>query len=203
MTGFARPLRLAIVGGGFTGVALATHALTSATQPLSVDVIEPSAKLGRGAAYGTTNADHRINVPSDRMSLFGSDPTHFTRWLFDNKWLPDPESADPLYGVDPNQVPDFIALRGDPSDKLPGAAGVGPKRAAQLVQRYRTLSGVLEAGLFKTQAEMLRRYRLIATMDAKAPLPLLADQQPTWGSAATFARDWGLNQLADRLAGMA
>jgi uncharacterized NAD(P)/FAD-binding protein YdhS len=96
MTGFAGPLRLAIVGGGFTGVALATHALTSATQPLSVDVIEPSAKLGRGAAYGTTNADHRINVPSDRMSLFSSDPTHFTRWLFDNKWLPDPESADPL-----------------------------------------------------------------------------------------------------------
>jgi uncharacterized NAD(P)/FAD-binding protein YdhS len=96
VTGGASPLRLAIVGGGFTGVALATHALTSATQPLSVDVIEPSAKLGRGAAYGTTNADHRINVPSDRMSLFSSDPTHFTRWLFDNKWLPDPESADPL-----------------------------------------------------------------------------------------------------------
>jgi hypothetical protein len=92
VTGGASPLRLAIVGGGFTGVALATHALTSATQPLSVDVIEPSAKLGRGAAYGTTNADHRINVPSDRMSLFSSDPTHFTRWLFDNKWLPDPEA---------------------------------------------------------------------------------------------------------------
>jgi len=96
VTGFARPLRLAIVGGGFTGVALATHALTSATQPLSLDVIEPSAKLGRGAAYGTTDTDHRINVPSDRMSLFSSDPTHFTRWLFDNKWLPDPESVDPL-----------------------------------------------------------------------------------------------------------
>jgi DNA polymerase I len=100
-------------------------------------------------------------------------------------------------------VPDFIALRGDPSDKLPGAAGVGPKRAAQLVQRYRTLDGVLEAGLFKTQAEMLRLYRLIATMDAKAPLPLLPDQEPTWGSASTFTRDWGLNQLADRLGEMA
>jgi exodeoxyribonuclease III len=114
-----------------------------------------------------------------------------------------PEEVRQRYGVDPNGVPDFIALRGDPSDKLPGAAGVGPKRAAQLVQRYRTLDGVLEAGLFKTQAEMLRLYRLIATMDARAPLPSLADQQPTWGSAATFARDWGLNQLADRLAGMA
>jgi DNA polymerase I len=96
-------------------------------------------------------------------------------------------------------VPDFIALRGDPSDKLPGAAGVGPKRAAQ---RYGALEGVLKAGLFKTQTEMLRLYRLIATMDAKAPLPLLADQKPTWGSASTFTRDWGLNQLADRLGEM-
>jgi uncharacterized NAD(P)/FAD-binding protein YdhS len=96
VTGYTDPLRLAIVGGGFTGAALAIHALTSATQPLSVDVIEPSAKLGRGAAYGTTNVDHRINVPSDRMSLFSSDPTHFPRWLFDKKWLPDHESVDPL-----------------------------------------------------------------------------------------------------------
>jgi uncharacterized NAD(P)/FAD-binding protein YdhS len=96
VTGFPSPLRLAIIGGGFTGAALATHALISTTRPLSVDVIEPSAKLARGAAYRTTNTDHRINVPSDRMSLFSSDPTHFTRWLFDNKWLPDPESVDPL-----------------------------------------------------------------------------------------------------------
>jgi DNA polymerase-1 len=116
-----------------------------------------------------------------------------------------PEEVRQRYGVAPNQVPDFIALRGDPSDKLPGAAGVGPKRAAQLVQRYRTLDGVLEAGLFQTQANMLRLYRLIATMDAKAPVPppSLADQEPRWVSASTFARDWGLNQLADRLHEMA
>ena len=92
---------------------------------------------------------------------------------------------------------------GDPSDKVPGAAGVGPKRAAQLVRRYGTLDGVLKAGLFQTQAETLRLYRLIGTMDAKAPLPLLADQEPTWASASTSTRDWGLNQLADRLDGMA
>jgi 5'-3' exonuclease len=110
-----------------------------------------------------------------------------------------PEEVRQRYGVDPKQVPDFIALRGDPSDKLPGAAGVGPKRAAQLVQRYGTLDGVLKAGLFQTQAETLRLYRLIATMDAKAPLPSLADQEPTWSSASDYARNCGLNQLADRL----
>ena len=77
-----------------------------------------------------------------------------------------PEEVRKRYGVDPKQVPDFIALRGDPSDKLPGAAGVGPKRAAQLVRRYGTLDGVLDVGLFPTQTETLRLYRLIATMDA-------------------------------------
>ena len=87
-----------------------------------------------------------------------------------------PEEVRQRYGIDPSQVPDFIALRGDPSDKLPGAAGVGPKRAAELLRRYGTLDGVLDAGLFQTQAETLRLYRLIATMNAKAPLPTLADQ---------------------------
>jgi DNA polymerase I len=110
-----------------------------------------------------------------------------------------PEEVRQRYAVDPTQVPDFIALRGDPSDKLPGAAGVGPKRAAELLRRYGTLDGVLDTGLFQTQAEMLRLYRLIATMNAKAPLPTLADQEPTWASASNLARTWGLNQLADRL----
>jgi exodeoxyribonuclease III len=110
-----------------------------------------------------------------------------------------PEEVRQRYGVDPKQVPDFIALRGDPSDKLPGAAGVGPKRAAELLRRYGTLDGVLDAGLFQTQAKMLRLYRLIATMNAKAPLPTLADQEPTWASASNLTRPWGLNQLADRL----
>jgi len=70
-------------------------------------------------------------------------------------------------------------------------------------RRYGSLDGVLKAGLFPTQAERLRLYRLIATMDAKAPLPSLADQEPAWGSATIFARDWGLNHLADRLGEMA
>lgn len=96
VTARMEPLRLAIIGGGYTGVAVATHALTSDARPLSIDVVEPAAKLGRGAAYGTLDRDHRINVPSDRMSLFSADPAHFTRWLVDNKWLPDAKSVDAL-----------------------------------------------------------------------------------------------------------
>jgi DNA polymerase-1 len=110
-----------------------------------------------------------------------------------------PEEVLKRYGVDPKQVRDFIALRGDPSDKQPGAAGVGPKGAADLLRRYGTLEGVLDADRFPTQAKMLQLYRSIATVDASAPLPSLADQPPTWAVASELARNWGLKQLSDRL----
>jgi hypothetical protein len=83
---------------------------------------------------------------------------------------------------------------------LPGAAGVGQKRAAQPVRRYGSLNAVLEAGLFRSEAKILRLYRLISTMDASAPLPSLVDQAPVWASASNLARSWGLDQLVNRLA---
>ena len=104
------------------------------------------------------------------------------------------------YGVEPAQVPDFIALRGDPSDKLPGARGVGPKKAADVLREYGSLEAALAAGRFAAEAEDLRLYRRIATVDASAPLPPLADQMPTWAEASSLASEWGLNGLAERLA---
>jgi len=111
-----------------------------------------------------------------------------------------PAEVRERYGVDPKQVPDFIALRGDPSDRLPGARGVGPKGAADLLRRYGTLEGILAAGRFPAEAEMLRLYQSIATMNAAAPLPSLGSQTPTWAKASALARTWGLKQLTDRLA---
>jgi DNA polymerase-1 len=110
-----------------------------------------------------------------------------------------PKEVRDRYGVDPGQVPDFIALRGDPSDKLPGAKGIGPKGAAALLRKYGTLEAALAAGRFPSEADKLRLYRRIATMDASAPLPPLRDQTPTWGKAAALMREWELNRLADRL----
>ena len=95
------------------------------------------------------------------------------------------------------------ALRGDPSDKLPGARGIGPKKAADILREHGTLEAVLAAGRFAAEAEDLRLYRRIAGMDASAPLPPLADQSPTWAEASTFVRGLGLNGLADRLASLA
>jgi DNA polymerase-1 len=111
-----------------------------------------------------------------------------------------PAEVRERYGVDPKQVPDFIAIRGDPSDKIRGLTGVGPKGAASLLRRYGSLEAALVQGSYAAQAENLRLYRSIATMDASAPLPPLDDQTPTWDAAAALARDWELNQLADRLA---
>ena len=110
-----------------------------------------------------------------------------------------PDEVRERYGVDPEQVPDFIALRGDPSDRLPGAAGIGPKKAADILREYGNLEGALAAGRFSAEAEDLRLYRRIASLDASAPLPPLKDQKPTWAEASALVRGWGLNQLADRL----
>jgi DNA polymerase-1 len=111
----------------------------------------------------------------------------------------DPADVRARYGVDPGQVPDFIALRGDPSDKVLGARGVGATGAATLLQRYGSLEAALAAGRFPAQAENLRLYRSIATMNKKAPLPSLRSQKPTWREAAALARKWELQQLAARL----
>lgn len=115
----------------------------------------------------------------------------------------NPAAVRERYGVEPRQVPDFIALRGDPSDKLPGAKGVGPKAAANLLRQYATLEEILRDGKFAAEAEALRLYRRIATMDRSALVPKLGDQKPTWAKAAALARDWELNRLADRLEALA
>jgi DNA polymerase I len=114
-----------------------------------------------------------------------------------------PAEVRERYGVEPMQVPDFIALRGDPSDRLPGARGIGPKGAAALLRKYPTLEDALADGQFPLQADDLRKYRRIAAMDAAAPLPPLDDQTPTWNTAAELARRWDLKRLAERLEDLA
>ena len=110
-----------------------------------------------------------------------------------------PAEVRDRYGVEPSQVPDFIALRGDPSDRLPGAPGVGPKKAADLLRQYGTLEEAIAAGRFAAIAEDLRLYRRIASLDASAPLPPLEDQTPTWAEASSLLGNWGMNAMAERV----
>ncbi len=110
-----------------------------------------------------------------------------------------PAEVRERYGVDPEQVTDLIALRGDPSDKLPGARGIGPKKAADLLAQYGSLEAALADGRFAAEAEDLRLFRRIATMDAFAPLPPLAATSPAWAEASSFLERLGLGGVAKRV----
>jgi len=110
-----------------------------------------------------------------------------------------PTEVRERYGVDPGQVCDFIALRGDPSDKIPGARGVGEKTAASLLQAYPDLEAMIAAGRFEAEATQLRVFRRIATLDPSAPLPDLPDLEPDWAAGARVAEELGVERLAARL----
>lgn len=69
-----------IIGGGFSGTAVAIHLLREAAQPLRISIIEPRHALGLGVAYSATDPAHRINVPAARMQLAGDDDGAFDRW---------------------------------------------------------------------------------------------------------------------------
>ena len=111
----------------------------------------------------------------------------------------DPAGVRERYGVESTQVPDFIALRGDPSDKIPGARGVGAKTAASLLAQYGSLDALLDDGRFSQEADALRLYRSIATLDPSAPIPAIPDRQPDWRAGAAAAAALGLGRLAGRL----
>jgi DNA polymerase-1 len=150
-----------------------------------------------GTAVVATSDRDSFQLASDRTTILQP-----VRGVTELKRV-DPDGVRERYGVEPAQVPDFIALRGDPSDRLPGAKGVGPKTAADVLKQYGSLDAALDEGRFAAQADELRVYKRMATLDPGAPLPPLDDQTPTWTSASEFARELGMNALADRLAALA
>ena len=122
--------------------------------------------------------------------------------------LVDAREVRRRYGVPPELVPDFIALRGDPSDGIPGAKGIGEKTAADLLQRHGSLEAALERAVretkpsvraaLTTQADELRRFKEIATLrDVAVELP--PDTSTNFSSAAAAARERGMERLAKRL----
>lgn len=123
----------------------------------------------------------------------------------------DPAEVKRRYGVPPELVPDFIALRGDPSDGLPGAPGIGPKTAADLLQRHRSLEAAIAAATgekprvgaaLRDHADELRAFREIALLRA-VEVQRPVDRETDLSGGAAAARRLGLNRLATRLEGAA
>ena len=120
----------------------------------------------------------------------------------------DPAEVRKRYGVPPELVPDFIALRGDPSDGIPGAKGIGEKTAADLLSRHGSLEAALDGALRESSArvrgaltdqrEELLRFREIATLQ-EVDVKLPPDRPMDWKAAAAAARERGMNRLAERL----
>ena len=119
-----------------------------------------------------------------------------------------PAEVRERYGIGPELVPDFIALRGDPSDGLPGAKGVGEKTAAELLRRHGSLEGVLDSAIREPRPKLrgalldaredLLAFKDIATLrDAGVERP--PDSPTDWAAAAAAARERGMNRLAERL----
>jgi len=125
-----------------------------------------------------------------------------------------PQQVRERYGIDPEQVPDFIALRGDPSDGLPGAPGIGAKTAAELLRRHGSLEGALSAvrrsptserprtvAALSENEERLEDFKRIATLvaiDVQRPPNRATD----FAAGAAMAGELGMRRLATRLEGM-
>lgn len=119
----------------------------------------------------------------------------------------DPAEVRTRYGVGPELVPDFIALRGDPSDGLPGAPGIGPKTAAELLRAHGSLEGCIAharqerpkiAAALTEHADRLRAFREIATL-RPTEVELPADRETDLDAGARAVRRYGMTRLAERL----
>jgi DNA polymerase-1 len=120
-----------------------------------------------------------------------------------------PSEVERRYGVPPELVPDFIALRGDPSDGLPGARGIGEKTAAELLRRYGSLEGSIAGalrersarvrGVLREDADALVAFKDIATLRRQSGVRRPRSRATDLAGGARAARALGMRRLADRL----
>ena len=113
-----------------------------------------------------------------------------------------PAEVEERLGVRPEQVPDFKALAGDSSDKIPGARGIGAKTAAALLEKHGTLEGVIKVWDRHAEDELVRKFREMVVLRPRVPVKLPRTGVPDWKGGAEAVRKLGANALADRLAAL-
>jgi 5'-3' exonuclease len=178
-------------------------------EDLEADDLLHSLSIAETAARG-----HTLILTGDRDMLQCVDDSVTVLLQRARQQGPDEMDADAvreMYGVDPEQVPDFIALRGDPSDGLPGAKGIGAKTAAELLRRkgnleHAILGAIREKPAIRRalveQADELRAFKDIATLRT-VELEPPPDAPTDYAGGAETARGLGMNRLAERLKDLA
>jgi 5'-3' exonuclease len=177
---------------------------------VSVAGVEPDDVLGSLASAETAAGGTALILTGDRDMFQCASESVTVLYLKTGSRGADvlgPDEVRERYGIPPELVPDFIALRGDPSDSLPGGRGIGEKTAADLLRRHGSLEGALEAwagetprvrGALRHQADELRDFKEIATL-RELDLERPPDRPTDYARAASAARERGMNRLAERL----
>jgi len=185
---------VAIAGGGVAGAALALHLLRGAPRPLRIVVIEPRDRLGHGLAYGTTEPGHRINVPSDRMTVLGEAPRDFTAWMeATGRRAADPFGEDGT-GAHYARRTEFGAYM---AERLAEAATAAPRHA--LIHLKGRAAGLTADGLVLEDGSRIAAWRVVlATSHDRPALP--AALAPVLSDHPGFVADpWAADAL-DRVA---
>ncbi len=125
-----------------------------------------------------------VSLDSDIAQLVGDG---IRLWLYrpyqrDSVVYASPEDVRRRYGVLPHQLPDLKALKGDPTDNIPGVPGVGEKTAVRLLQQFGSIEAIYEKlsqveppklrEALRQHEEQVRRAKLLATIVTDAPVAL-------------------------------
>ncbi|HWF36451.1 MAG TPA: 5'-3' exonuclease [Solirubrobacteraceae bacterium] len=176
----------------------------------SVDTLEADDVMHSLAQAETRSGGHTLILSGDRdMYQSASDSVTLLYLKMGGSGVQpvDPAEVENRYGIAPALVPDFIALRGDPSDGLPGAPGIGAKTAAELLLRHGSLDAAIEgadrerpriAAILRDNSAELRTFRDIATLRS-IEVDRPADRATDLVSGAEAARRHGMRKLAERL----
>jgi DNA polymerase-1 len=174
------------------------------------DTLEADDLLGSLATKEVEAGGSALLFTGDRdMFQCVSDQVHVL-WPGGGKTGPEelgPADVRKRYGIPPALVPDFIALRGDPSDGIPGGTGIGEKTAKDLLLDYGTLEGAIANAVkerprvqkaLREEAEQLHEFKEIATL-VEVPVDRPEDRPTDFLGGAAAAREHGMNRLAERL----
>jgi len=101
--------RVIIIGGGASGVLLATHLLRMPHATCQVTIVEQREELGAGVAYSTNDRSHLLNVRASNMSAFADDEDHFVRWLRDHVPATADQLPSPYYFAPRHIYRDYLA----------------------------------------------------------------------------------------------